>query len=90
MISFFPQTDRLPTEHKAPLDELMQIHMDGTTKMLARTGTTCAANFWAQPQHSPSADGTRILFHTNGTCQVGKIGYESSGTIDPCILYMNK
>jgi len=88
VISFFPQTGHLPTEYDPPLDELMQIRVDGTIKVLARTGTTCGANFWAQPQQSPSADGTRILFHTNGTCRVGKLGCESSGTIDQCILYL--
>lgn len=87
-MSFFPQTGHLPAEYKPPLDELMQIRTDGTVKILGRTGTTCAKNFWAQPQQSPSADGSRILFHTNGTCQVGKLGYESSGTIDLCILYL--
>ena len=65
----------------------MQVFVDGKHKVLARTGTTCGANFWAQPQQSPSADGTCVLFHSNGTCAVGKIGQQSSGTIDLCILY---
>lgn len=66
----------------------MQVFVDGRSKVLARTGTTWAENFWAQPQQSPSADGTRVLFHSNGTCTVGKIGQESSGTIDQCIQYV--
>jgi hypothetical protein len=90
LLSFFPQTGRLPADYQPHLDELVQVFVNGRSKVLARTGTTCAANFWAQPQPSPSADGTRVLFQTNGTCTVGKIGYESSGTIDECILYLDK
>jgi WD40 repeat protein len=90
LLSFFPQTGRLPAGYAPYLDELVQVFVDGRSRVLARTGTTCGANFWAQPQQSPSADGTRVLFHTNGTCTVGKIGYESSGTIDQCILYLKK
>jgi hypothetical protein len=88
LLSFFPQTGRLPPDYEPWLDELVQVFVDGRTKVLARTGTTCAANFWAQPQQSPSADGTRVLFHSNGTCTVGQLGYQSSGTIDQCILYL--
>jgi hypothetical protein len=90
LLSFFPQTGRLPATYEPYLDELVQVFVDGRTKVLCRTGTTCAANFWAQPQQSPSADGTRVLFHTNGTCRVGKTGYEPSGTIDLCILSLTK
>ena len=90
LLSFFPQTGRLPESYEPYLDELVQVFVDGRSRVLARTGTTCGANFWAQPQQSPSADGTRVLFHTNGTCTVGKIGYESSGTIDQCILALMK
>jgi hypothetical protein len=67
---------------------MIQVFVDGRSKVLARTGTTSGANFWAQPQQSPSADGTRVLFHSNGTCTVGRIGYERSGTIDQCILFL--
>jgi hypothetical protein len=88
LLSYFPQTGRLPKDYEPWLDEIVQVFVDGRTKVLARTGTTCAENFWAQPQQSPSADGTRVLFHSNGTCNVGRIGYESSGTIDMCILYL--
>ncbi len=83
-------TSRLPSDYEPYLDELVQVFVDGRSTVLARTGTTFGKNFWAQPQQSPSADGTRVLFHSNGTCTVGKIGYESSGTIDQCILHMNK
>jgi hypothetical protein len=87
-LSFFPQTGSVPKEYQPWLDEIVQVFVDGRSKVLARTGTTCAENFWAQPQQSCSADGTRVLFHSNGTCTVGKIGVESSGTIDQCILYV--
>lgn len=88
LLSFFPQTGRLPQNYEPWLDEIVQVFVDGRSKVLARTGTTCAENFWAQPQQSPSADGTRVLFHSNGTSTVGKIGEEASGTIDQCILYV--
>jgi hypothetical protein len=90
VLSFFPQTGRLPPDYEPYLDELVQVFAKGGHQVLARTGTTCAENFWAQPQQSLSADGSRILFHTNGTCRVGKVDYESSGTIDMCILYTSK
>jgi len=86
VLSFFPQTGRLPASYEPYLDEIVQVFVDGTHKVLARTGTTCDTNFWSQPQQSVSSDGTRILFHTNGNCRVGQIGCESSGTIDQCIL----
>ncbi len=88
LLSFFPQTGRLPADYEPWLDEIVQVFVDGRSKVLARTGTTCGENFWAQPQQSPSADGTRVLFHTNDTCTVGRIGCKSSGTIDQCILYL--
>jgi hypothetical protein len=88
LLSFFPQTGRLPPDYQPWLDEIVQVFVDGRSKVLARTGTTCGANFWAQPQQSVSADGSRVLFHSNGTCTVGRIGVESSGTIDQCILYL--
>lgn len=86
LLSFFPQAGRLPPDYEPYLDEIVQVYVDGRSKVLARTGTTCDTNFWAQPQQSASADGTRVLFHSNGKCTVGRIGYESSGTIDQCIL----
>lgn len=88
LLSFFPQTGRLPPSYEPYLDEIVQVFVDGRSKVLARTGTTCAADFWAQPQQSLSADGTRVLFNSNGTCTVGRIGVESSRTIDQCILYL--
>ena len=81
LLSFFPQTGRLPPSYEPYLDEIVQVFVDGRSKVLARTGTTCGTNFWAQPQQSASADGTRVLFHSNGACAVGRIGYESSGTL---------
>ena len=88
LLSFFPQTGHLPASYEPWLDELVQVFVDGRHKVLARTGTTCGANFWAQPQQSPSADGSRVLFHSNGTCTVGRTGYKSSATIDLCLLYL--
>jgi hypothetical protein len=89
LLSFFPQTGRLPSDYEPWLDEIVQVFVDGRHRILARTGTTCGANFWAQPQQSVSADGTRILFHSNGTCTVGRTGQKSSGTLDQCILYLD-
>lgn len=88
LLSFFPQTGRLPQSYQPYLDELIQVFVDGRSRVLARTGTSCAANFWTQPQQAPSADGSRVLFHTNGTCTVGQLQYQPSGTIDQCILYL--
>ncbi|MCX7886596.1 MAG: right-handed parallel beta-helix repeat-containing protein [Verrucomicrobiae bacterium] len=88
LLSFFPHTGHLPPSYEPWLDELLQVFVDGRHKVLARTGTTCGANFWAQPQQSASADGSRVVFHTNGTCTVGRIGQKNSGTIDLCILYL--
>lgn len=88
LLSFFPQTGRLPPKYEPYLDEMVQVFTDGRSKLLARTGTTCAADFWAQPQQSISRDGTRVLFNSNGSCAVGRIGLEGSGTIDACILYL--
>lgn len=88
LLSFFPQTGRLPPRYEPWLDELVQVFVEGRHKVLARTGTTCGANFWAQPQQSPSADGSRVLFHSNGTCTVGRIGQKTSSTIDLCLLYL--
>jgi hypothetical protein len=88
-LSFFPQTGQLPAYYAPWLDELVQIYRDGHHKVLARTGTTCGPNFWEQPQQSVSADGKRVLFHSNGTCTVGKIGQQTSGTLDQCILYVD-
>ncbi|OAI55698.1 hypothetical protein AYO49_05275 [Verrucomicrobiaceae bacterium SCGC AG-212-N21] len=91
LLSFFPQSRMLPPRYDPWLDEMVQVFVDGGRyKVLARTGTTCGAYFWAQPQQSCSADGTRVLFHTNGTCTVGRMGLKDSGTIDQCILYLGK
>lgn len=88
ILSFFPQTGRGPKNYEPYLDELVQVFLDGRSKVLARTGTTCAEDFWAQPQQSASADGTRVLFNSNGTSPVGQIGQKHSGTIDQYILYL--
>jgi WD40 repeat protein len=88
LLSFFPQTGRLPANYEPYLDEIVQVFVDGRSQILARTGTTCAEDFWAQPQQSASADGTRVVFNTNATCAVGRIGEQPSGSIDQCILYV--
>lgn len=71
--------------YSPPWDEIMMLKLDGTTKYLARTGTTYSRAagrggqgdmFWAQTLGRPSADGSRICFNSN-----------RSGTIDLCILY---
>jgi hypothetical protein len=90
LLSFFPQTGRLPAKYDPWLDEMVQVYVDGRHKVVARTGTTCGANFWAQPQQSCSADGTKVMFHTNGTCATGRIGQQESGTIDLCTLYLGR
>jgi hypothetical protein len=61
LLSFFPQTGRLPPDYEPWLDEIVQVYIDGRHKVLARTGTSCAENFWAQPQQSASADGMRLI-----------------------------
>jgi len=73
--------------YEPPFDEILQIRLDGTTRYLARTGTTYSRAggrgdtgdmFWAQTLPSPSADGKRICFNSN-----------RSGTIDLCLLFLD-
>ena len=72
---------------KAPLDEILLIRLDGTTKYLARTGTSYSApagrgragdRCWAQTLPRPSADGKRICFNSS-----------RSGTIDLHLLFLD-
>ena len=88
LLSFFPQTGRLPARYTPWLDEIVQVFVDGRHRVLARTGTTCDTNFWTQPQQSISADGRLALFHSNAACTVGEIGQQSSGTLDECLLHL--
>lgn len=84
--SFFPSTFRpKPPAGAAPVDEILMLRLDGTTKYLGHTGTVYSRPgargaggdmFWAQPLARPSADGRRIVFNSN-----------RSGTIDLHILY---
>ncbi len=76
-----------PIGYEPPLDEILLIRLDGTTRYLARTGTVYSAPagrgrsgdmFWAQTLPSPSADGKRICFNSN-----------RSGTIDLCLLVLD-
>jgi len=83
--SFFPNAANLPPSYAPPLDEILQLRLDGRHRFLARTYTAYSTEgrrtggaqdmFWAQPLARPSADGRRIVFNTN-----------RSGTIDLCIL----
>ena len=82
--SFFPNASRLPKTYAPWLDEIVQVRLDGTHRVLARSQTAhsraagkggAGDMFWAQPLASPSADGRRIAFNSN-----------RSGTIDLCIL----
>jgi hypothetical protein len=81
IVSFFPSVQNLPTTYAPPLDEILLISStSGKYKFLARTDTkigTRQTGFWAQPLASPSADGSRISFNSNG-----------SGTIDQYILWI--
>lgn len=84
--SFFPSTMRpKPPAGAVPVDEIMMLRLDRTTKYLGHTRTIYSRPdakgatgdmFWAQPLARPSADGKRILFNSN-----------QSGTIDLHILY---
>jgi len=83
--SFFPNAANLPPSYAPPLDEILQLRLDGNHRFLARThtaystagGRTGGAQdmFWAQPLARPSAGGRRIAFNSI-----------RSGTIDLCIL----
>jgi hypothetical protein len=82
--SLFPNASRLPATYSPWLDEIIQVRLDGTHRVLARSHTAhsrpaerggAGDMFWAQPLASPSADGRRIAFNSN-----------RSGTIDLCIL----
>lgn len=75
--------------YKAPFDEIMQVYVDGKTKILARGGNRQSKNFWAQSQPSVSADGSRISFNSNWSIGVKGFGGKSSGTIDQNILYLD-
>jgi len=79
--SFFPDINNQPGSYAPMLDEIVQIHLDGTVKALARTGTSSGndAMFWAQPLARPNHDGTRINFNSN-----------RSGTIDQYILFLDQ
>lgn len=84
--SFFPNANHLPEKYAPYLDEIVQIRLDGTHKILARSETAYSAPrgrsggaqdmFWAQPLARPNAGGTRIAFNSN-----------RAGTIDQCIVF---
>jgi len=85
--SFFPNANNLPGGYAPYLDEIVQIRLDGTRRILARSETAYSAAarqsggsldmFWAQPLARPSADGSRINFNSN-----------RAGTIDQAILFV--
>jgi hypothetical protein len=94
LVGFYPPAGLgLPSTYKAPYDEILQVHTNGTAKFLARTGTISKGppvQGWAQPLPSPSADGRKVSF--NSICDrknnVGKLGCRDTGTIDQYILYI--
>ncbi len=93
LVAFYPPAELgLPATYKAPYDEILQIHTNGTTKFLARTGTSSKGppvQGWAQPLPSPGADGRKVSF--NSICDwknVGKLGCRDNGTIDQYVLYL--
>jgi len=68
-----------PAATGGPLDEIVMIKLDGTTKYLAHSVTWYGRNmFWAEPLGVARSDGKRICFHTR-----------RSGTIDLCILFLD-
>jgi hypothetical protein len=86
--SFFRFPDIKPPSYTPPLDEILQIRLDGTWRYLARSGSQYSRGagrgsatdlFWAMPLAVPSSDGRRISFNSN-----------RSGTIDQFILYPEK
>ncbi len=92
--SFFPfdltQYPSLPT-YASPLDEILQVHTDGTLKFLARTGTEMPdgfAYFWAETLGSPSSDGSRISFNSSCANNVKTLGCVNDGTIDQYLLFV--
>jgi len=83
--SFYHFPDYAPQTYAPPLDEILQIRLDGTWRYLARSGSEYSRGagrgsatdmFWAMPLAVPGADGSRISFNSN-----------RSGTIDQFILY---
>jgi hypothetical protein len=73
--SIFPSASNMPRSYKFPLDEIVLIHASGKHRPLARTYTkirTREEDFWAQPQASPSADGSRVSFNSNGSGTIGQ------------------
>jgi len=78
--SFFPDMNNQPSDYAPMLDEIVQIRLDGTVKLLARTGTASGngSMFWAQPLARPNHEGTRINFNSI-----------RSGTIDQHILFVD-
>jgi hypothetical protein len=94
LVGFYPPAWLgLPASYKAPYDEILQVYTNGTTKFLARTGTSSKGppvQGWAQPLPSPSADGKKVSF--NSICDnknVGKLRCRDNGTIDQYILYVS-
>jgi len=87
LASFYHFTNFPQPSYTPPYDEILQIHLDGHSKYLVRTGGNYSMGagrgsstdmFWAMPLAAPQANGKRISFNTN-----------RSGTIDQCILYID-
>ena len=84
--SFYHFPNMTQPSYTPPYDEILQIHLDGTSKYLVRTGGNYSMGagrgsstdlFWAMPLAAPQANGKRISFNTN-----------RFGTIDQCILFL--
>jgi hypothetical protein len=79
LASFFPPAAGDAAAYAPMLDEIVQVNLDGTSRMLARSLTRVTRDlFWAQPLARPSADGSRASFNSN-----------RSGTADQFILYID-
>lgn len=83
--SFYHFSGLKPPAYAPPLDEILQVRLDGTWKYLARTGGEYSRGagrgsstdmFWAMPLAVPEANGRRVSFNSN-----------RFGTIDQHILY---
>jgi hypothetical protein len=86
--SFFPNAQNLPATYQPYQDEILQIRMDGTHRILTQSMTSYSTahrrsggpqdSFWAQPLARPSRDGSRTVFDSN-----------VSGTVEQYILFLS-
>jgi len=66
--SLFPSTSQAYT---SLMDEIIKVNIDATTEFLARSHSN-STTFWAQPNASPSASGSRVNFNSikDGTVDI--------------------